>query len=235
MFWFKPKIKIEKEGEEVFIKYNDYTYSLFNLNSLFTQHYWDYFTPLPLLFDLPKVLIIGLGGGTIAYQIENIFNNAKIDAIEPNEEMIKIAKQRLKRTNILKGDGYKILSKTDKIYNIIILDAYSNDYIPEEFISREFMSNSYNHLEKRGILAINYALTPPNLAREDKLINYMKEFYKIYIVKNLGKSNFNEIYIGSKNVSLENEYKNINNELTKNYPDLITCIESYKNCINYGT
>ena len=35
---------------------------------------WDYFTPLPLLYDKPNILMIGLGGGTIVYQINKLYS-----------------------------------------------------------------------------------------------------------------------------------------------------------------
>lgn len=226
----KPTIEIKKEGDETVIRYNDLTYSSFKDGTLFIGAYWDYFSALPLLFHHPKILIIGLGAGTIAYQIENLYQDVDIEGIEIEEEMIKIAASKLKKTSIIKGDGFELL-KSRENKDIIIMDAYQNDAIPEKFTSEEFFSLSYTKLKDPGVLAINLALTVPNLRLRDRILNYASKYFKVYILQKVGRS-FNEILVCAKNIDIIRKFNEIqDNDLIKINKELVNIVNSYRKAI----
>ena len=135
-------------------------YSIMDTKSIFTNSYPDAFLPLPRLYAKPKVLVIGLGGGTIPYQLTKIYgDNISIDVAEIDEAMVRVSKRfllgREQKWSIHVKDGLDFVEHSDCRYDIIILDAYNEDVMPAEFISAAFVEAASKALTKEGILAIN--------------------------------------------------------------------------------
>ncbi len=200
----KEDIKIDGNGDTKVLKYNGITYSAANANSIYTHLYWDYFIPLPLLFEKPKVLIIGLGGGTIPYQLSKIYNDIDIEIAEINEKMVEIAKEftgiDLSKFKIYIEDGATVVKRKRNEYNIIILDAYINDRIPKQFLGEEFISDAYSALKEDGILAINYARRLSLLLEYITYKSRLRKFFNLYELKK-GINSKNSIFIATKKLT----------------------------------
>ena len=200
----KEDIKIDGNGDTKVLKYNGITYSVANANSIYTHLYWDYFIPLPLLFEKPKVLIIGLGGGTIPYQLSKIYNDIDIEIAEINEKMVEIAKEftgiDLSKFKIYIEDGATVVKRKRNEYNIIILDAYINDRIPKQFLGEEFISDAYSALKEDGILAINYARRLSLLLEYITYKSRLRKFFNLYELKK-GINSKNSIFIATKKLT----------------------------------
>ncbi len=176
-------IRVIKKPAYRELLYNNTVFSRIMNDRLLTNSYWDYFLPLPALFANPKILIIGLGGGTIPYQMEETYKSASIDVVEINKDMVKMSESFIGRrlsSNIIIGDGMKYMRDSKGVYDIIIADAYINDDMPEEFFSRSLPAIAYGALKERGILAINYTLTSYGEANSKKLIKGLKEKFLTY-------------------------------------------------------
>ncbi len=155
---------VEKHGKNRtrILMYNGTVFSTIRSESIYTNSYWDYFLPLPSLFKAPRVLVLGLGGGTIPYQIESMFPDASIDAVEVDRDIVEISKiflQRELRSSIIIADGYEFVNRTDKKYDIIISDPYVDDVMPEKFLSRKFISDVRSKLSEGGIFAVNFVIS----------------------------------------------------------------------------
>jgi len=119
---------IERHGDKQVMKYNNVTYSMLDDNSIYTHMYWDFFLPLPLIFENPRILLIGLGGGTVPYQMKTVFNGKiSMDIVEINKKMINVAGEFLKldmsQFNIYIEDGAEFVMRKRNSYEIIIMDA----------------------------------------------------------------------------------------------------------------
>jgi len=132
-------------------------YSISNDDNYYTNNYWDLFMPLPGLYSRPRVLLIGLGGGTIARQIRALYKAASIDAVEIDNDIAELATKHFDMgdANVIVADGAEFVKKVDSHYDLIILDAFEGSKVPDAFMSKEFFDNTYNALSKEGILAIN--------------------------------------------------------------------------------
>jgi len=174
--------------------------------SIYTHSYWDYFMPLPALYAAPKLLLIGLGGGTIPYQLEKLYSNISIDAVEIDPNMIALSKQFLPEqlhANLINADGFEYAKKTPNVYDLIILDAFHKHLeIPKNFFSDEFIENANSVLSETGILAINYAFTLGNSLELNLHISKLKKHFSIYIVRPSNLSG-NYIIICSKRFTKE--------------------------------
>ncbi len=110
-----------------------------------------------------NVLIIGLGGGTLPMTIEKLFPKAQIDTVELDEAVLQVAKKWFyykestrQKTHILDGRVFvKRQLRLKRNYNLIILDAFNGDYIPEHMMTMEFFDEIKALLGQNGLLIAN--------------------------------------------------------------------------------
>lgn len=90
--------------------------------------------------EIDSVLILGLGGGTLAKLLRKKYPNAKITGIEIDPIMIELGKKYLDlekyNINIKIEDANNIKFGN---YDLVIVDMYSGDNFPKEFESDEFL------------------------------------------------------------------------------------------------
>lgn len=118
-----------------------------------------------LLFnpDPKRVLIVGLGGGTMSNTLTQLFPEAKIDNIEIDTAVIKVARRFfdfVENENIrtFNQDGRIFIKRAllkKQSYDWIILDAFNGDYIPEHLLTKEFLQETKQLLTDNGILTAN--------------------------------------------------------------------------------
>lgn len=214
------KLSIVKTDTNKELRFNNIVYSKLSDNSVYTGSYWDYFTPLPALYKKPNILMIGLGGGTIAIQMLKLFPAKKlhIDAIEISENMIKLAKEfglkESAKLAIINADGSRFVKKEKNTYDIIILDAYISDRIPNVFIQEGFIRDCFSALTNNDILAVNYALGLHALIYLEPYLSRLREYFKVYKVNPIMSGNM--IIICSKALDKEKILHDITSSIKEN-------------------
>lgn len=110
-----------------------------------------------------KILMIGLGGGTQAAVFSRLLPGAEIDVVEIDPAMVRVATQYFNfhpssRVHVAIEDGRvfvkRAISRGEK-YDLIILDAFDEKYIPPHMMTREFLSEVKNIMAPDGVLASN--------------------------------------------------------------------------------
>jgi len=226
----KKILTLTKGPDGLSVKFNGITYSRRNENKLFTGSYWDYFTPLPLLYQKSNILMIGLGGGTIVYQINRLYGKkVQMDVVEIDEKMIELAEdfipEDIKKVNLFLEDGIKFLNKNKKKYELVFLDAYDGDKIPDEFLDEKIN----NALTEEGVLAINYAMSFKAIVFLQNYINKLKKYFKVYLVNNpLGSGN--TIILCSKKMDKKEILEKVNQMKLKE--DNANVLKGYNNMSN---
>lgn len=173
----------EKNGVRT-LKCDDLIYSKLDKNSPYTHEYWDFFIPLIYAYDNPKMLMIGLGGGTIAFQLSEFFRGKfSIEIVELDSKMASIYPKFLGRDEgyrIIIGDGAEYVANQKSRYDIIILDAYQPDgKIPRQFLVEKFVEHAYEATTSDGILAVNCigSMMGPEL---DGFIQNLSRKFEVY-------------------------------------------------------
>lgn len=121
---------------------------------------------LSSLFVKPEpksVLIIGLGGGTIPRALHELAPQARIDVVEIDPAVVKVARRYFdlgdnSALNVIEADGRVQVKKAlreQKSYDLIMLDAFDHEYIPEHLLTREFLQEVKALLAPGGVLAAN--------------------------------------------------------------------------------
>lgn len=115
-----------------------------------------------------RVLIIGVGGGSLPMAIREKYPSAMIDAVELDPEVVKVAERYFHfkpddHIAVHTDDGRVFVRKAirKKIkYDVVILDAFDKDYIPEHMATKEFLEQVKEVLNDNGLLLANtFSLT----------------------------------------------------------------------------
>lgn len=110
--------------------------------------------------DASKILLIGLGGGTIPkYSLANR-NNVAFDAVDIDPEVIRVAEDYFNlpadsRLNKIAADGRMFLKGKEKQYDVIMVDAYNRLGIPFHLTTKEFFETIAQALKPGGIVIFN--------------------------------------------------------------------------------
>ncbi|MDE1855509.1 MAG: methyltransferase [Candidatus Micrarchaeota archaeon] len=176
---------IEERGYEKVLKYEGITYSKLKDKGVYTGEYWDYFIPAANIFYSPRVLLIGLGGGTIALQLGELMRNRiDLDVVELNKRSVELSHEFAPRisANIMLGEGSDYVETTNKKYDAILLDAYISSKIPGQFLERKFIENAHRALSDDGVLAINYAMNFMGVLTFRDYVHKLKERFSVFKV-----------------------------------------------------
>ena len=113
--------------------------------------------------DPESILIIGLGGGTLPNALRDILPSAVIDTVEIDEAVVRVAKQFFgfvaDEQNRVYVQDARVFGKRAALrgeqYDLIILDAFDGEYIPEHLMTVEFLSEMRGLLSDDGVLVAN--------------------------------------------------------------------------------
>jgi len=107
-----------------------------------------------------KILMLGLGGGSISTYLGRFMPEAAITTVEIDPGVITAAKtyfglRETERMRYRAGDGRVFLSRNDELYDLILLDAYRGGYVPFHLLTREFYTLVKQRLTPGGAVAFN--------------------------------------------------------------------------------
>lgn len=144
-----------------------------------------------------RVLILGLGGGSAAEVVTNIWNNTNITGVDIDASMVDLGKKYLKLGKIenikfVITDAYRWVldnqpgkvsqtrekrKKARALYDLILVDVYRGDRIPDAFRREVFLKAVKNMLTSYGIVAYNHLYGPSD---KENAKNLQKMLRKIY-------------------------------------------------------
>lgn len=110
-----------------------------------------------------RVLIVGLGGGTLPTVIGDILPATQITSVEIDDAVVRAARnyfsfKESERNKVAIEDAriwIKRAVKRDEKFDLIILDAFNGDYIPEHLMTKEFLSEVKALLDEQGLVLAN--------------------------------------------------------------------------------
>jgi spermidine synthase len=110
-----------------------------------------------------RVLVVGLGGGTIPTALREVLPQAEIDAVEIDPAVTKVARRFFgfkddDKMKVHEVDGRVFVKRAireGRKYDAILLDAFDHEYIPEHLLTREFLTEVKSLLAPGGVLVGN--------------------------------------------------------------------------------
>jgi spermidine synthase len=110
-----------------------------------------------------RILIVGLGGGTLPGALRTTVPTAQIDVVEIDPAVSRVAYKYFgftpgTLTHVYEQDGRVFVKRKLRekaSYDLIMLDAFTDQYIPEHLLTQEFLQEVRGILAPNGVLAAN--------------------------------------------------------------------------------
>ncbi|MBD3204375.1 hypothetical protein GF327_08850 [Candidatus Woesearchaeota archaeon] len=193
--------------------------------------------------DINDVLFVGGGGMSSPKNFLQEYDNISIDVVEIDPEVVRIAKEYFavpddSRLHIHVKDARQFL-KTSPDYDLIVLDAYSGEYVPFHLMTQEFFILTKEKLDTNGVVAFNMVT-----AIEGELSELFRYEYKtirsvfenVYVIPLLGADLPGNVIIlasDSEKVKDSEYFKNLyDKEISTNDEKILTDDFAPVNLIN---
>lgn len=139
--------------------------------------------------QMRHILVLGLAGGSVVKTLINeIGYNGKITAVDIDSEIVEIAKKyfnldEINNLNIVVDDAQNFVQKTKSVYDLIIIDVFQDDVMPEFLFLPEFIEKALSLLTSNGKILFN-----------TMKINKLQEQRNAFFVKHCQKTHRVEIF-----------------------------------------
>ena len=142
-----------------------------------------------------RILFIGLGGGSIPRVMGKYYPDTRIDIVEIDKEVIRVAKEFLffeptPMMNIIEMDGRRFLRSCSDHYDIIFLDAYDDLSIPFHLTTMEFLEIVKQKLAPDGLVASNIWGPRKDGFYLSEARTYQQVFSNLYLIDSIETNNY---------------------------------------------
>ena len=115
-----------------------------------------------LFMKQPKdVLMIGLGGGSVAKYIHHFLPEMQTRVVEINPRIIQVARSHFylpdddERLEVIEGDGVVYLQENGNTADVLLLDIFDSQGVPPEMYNQAFFDTCEASLRLDGMMAVN--------------------------------------------------------------------------------
>jgi|SRR5690625_145280 len=129
-----------------------------------------------------SVLVLGMGGGSVIESLRIKYNYTHpIVAVEIDPVVIKIAEEEFGITKyddleVICADAATFLTETDDNFDLIIVDLFIGQHVPERFYGKAFWEDIERRTNKGGKVLFNAEVTFSNAVRDTFIKNLPKSF-----------------------------------------------------------
>ena len=160
-------------------------HSVYNSQSNLTHGYWDYlllaeaFRPAQAGPLTPRsAAFLGLAAGTAARQYRLAFGDqVDITGVEIDPDILAVGHRYFHldeaRVHEVVADARYWLDTQAGHYDVVVLDAYRQPYIPFHLTTKEFFQQVRAHLNPAGVVAVNVGRTATDYRLVDALASTM--------------------------------------------------------------
>jgi predicted membrane-bound spermidine synthase len=136
---------------------------------------FDHFLGLPFLTDKRpgeplRVLVVGLGAGTVSRQYYHFFGDVfdlSLDGVEIDPELVELGRRHFELggpeqydLGVYVADGRRFVATTEKLYDVVIIDVFSRQAsIPFHLATHEFFEQIEQRLAPGGVMAMNVLIS----------------------------------------------------------------------------
>lgn len=132
-----------------------------------------------------NVLILGLGGGSVAGLAQNYWNEAVITGVDIDPIMVDLGKKylgldKVKKLKVEIDDATNWVTKTTKgkdRFDLILVDLYKGANIPKQFKEKEFIKNLIKICKSNGAIAFNHLYSKVEKEKAHGFERVLKELF----------------------------------------------------------
>ena len=159
-------------------------HSVYRPGRWLTGNYWDEALVLPpvLTGRAPRsIAILGNAAGTTARAYGHYFPHTRVDAVEIDRELTDVGRRlfdlRGPNLHVHTADARPFLRTAKRRWDMILVDAYRQPYIPFYLATKEFFRLAADHLNPGGIVIVNVGHPEDSDALEQVLTATMGEAF----------------------------------------------------------
>jgi spermidine synthase len=154
-------------------------------------------TGLALTPKAQRVLIVGLGGGSLPMFFRHYYPDLEIDVVELDPAVASVARRFFEfredaKLRVHVQDGRRFIEECRRPYDVIFLDAYGADDIPYSLITQEFLRAVRRAVAPGGLVTANI-WGPPHPWYDGIVRTYFDVFDSLSIVH--ARNRGNEIFL----------------------------------------
>ena len=154
----------EDDGDRVLeLNEGQATHSLLPARGYLTADYWDSFLVLPFAARAEpprRIAILGNAAGTIARAYGHFWPDAEVDGVEIDPELSEVGYRYFDmgsnpNLTVHDEDARPWLRQSEGDYDLIVVDAYRQPYIPFYLATKEFFELARDRLAPGGVVVVN--------------------------------------------------------------------------------
>jgi spermidine synthase len=155
---------VEERDGDVALELNEgqAVHSLRRPGTYLTDNVWDGYLVAPFAgLGAPpeRIAILGNAAGTTARAYGHYFPDTEIDGVEIDAKLTELGERFFDLDNpnleVFHEDARPWLRRTDRDYDVIMVDAYRQPYIPFYLATREFFELARDRLASGGVVIVN--------------------------------------------------------------------------------
>lgn len=152
------------------------------------------FVGLALCEEPRRLLVVGLGGGTLPMFLRKHYPNATIDAVDIDPNVVDVAQRffgfrqdEYMRAHV--ADGRQFIEQTRQPYDAIFLDAFGSDSVPAHLTTQEFLRAVRRAVKPDGVVIGNVWGRYSNPLYDSMVRTYQEVFDELFILDVQGAGN----------------------------------------------
>ena len=196
-------IQVVQSGPErlLFLNEGYAVHSVWRPDTVLTGGEWDMFLTAPPLLGrtATRVATLGNAAGTTARAYGVYYPQARIDGVEIDPAVTAVGRRWFglddnPNLTVHTADARPYLASTDARYDLILVDAYRQPYVPFYLATREFFRLCWQRLAPGGIVALNVSTVPGDHRLADAIAGTLRaEFPQVVTWQAL---RFNQFVVG---------------------------------------
>jgi len=152
------------------------------------------FVGLALVPEPARILVVGVGGGTMPMFLRAYYPNASIDAVDIDPDVVHVAREYFgfredERMKAHVGDGRAFVESAREPYDIIFLDAFGTRNVPPHLTTAEFMRAVRRAVKPGGVVVGNIWGRGANPLFDSMVRTYQEVFDELYMLDVPGTTN----------------------------------------------
>ena len=143
---------------------------------------------LALCEEPRRILVVGLGGGSLPMFLRKHYPAAGIDVAEIDPDVVDVAKKYFgfredERMHARTGDGRQFIENARQAdYDIIFLDAFGARDVPKHLTTLEFLQSTRRALKPNGVVVSNVWRPASNPLYDAMARTYQEAFEELFIL-----------------------------------------------------
>ena len=145
---------------------------------------------------MQHILVLGVAGGSVVKTlVDEICYRGKITAVDIDNEIVEVAKKYFKlneipNLKIIIADAEQFVQKSKSIYDLIIIDVFQDDKMPDFLFSTRFINQVFSLLNFNGKILFNtMVVSDLDKKRNALFVKYCQQTHKIRVIPNVELSN----------------------------------------------